>query len=426
MKKVIISLIILMVAFVSVADAQQNKTSTTNKKGKKIAPKPQQPTEVALPSRSSDCFFAAPLTIDVAFGPTEPLRGYGFVSEIKPDGKVKNVFSQEHNTVWYIVKIPYAGKLCIDITPKSTADDYDLLVYKYTDKYFCNRIIGNKVSPLRSIMSASDVSKGGKTGLSIGGTLTSIPKSSVVDYGKYIDVKEDEKYVIVVDNLTDGGLGHTILASINTNFAPLTVLPIDSMNRERTTANIIVTEAGTERVVFEREDAGAQKLKILPNKSYAISLKKDGYFNYFREVSHAQAIKDSILTARLIEIKVGANLPMKGDIYFDIDEQNNVTVMPDSYYVLEEIVKVLQEYPRISVDIIGRIATEGLNLRKDSEHSILRAEAIKNYLIGRGIPEANLRARGSYIKELEKQIIAQKKTQSLINPRCEIKITKTK
>src|SRR5574344_633625 len=399
---------ILLTAFLAFgANAKSVKKYKTNKSSKTA--KKQAPIETQLPPRSSDCFFAAPLQIDVPFGPTEPLRGYGFVQEIAQTANEKSIIEKEHNTIWYVLTIPYDGKLCLDITPKATSDDYDFMVYRYTNKYFCNRINGNKVSPLRCVMSANNTAVGGKTGLALKGTQTYIPKASVVPYGKYIDVKADEKYIVVVDTLTDGGLGHTILATINNDFAPLTVLPIDSINRERTTANIVVTDEQTNKVVLDREDVGAQQIKILPKKSYSISLKKDGYFHYMRIVSHAQAVKDSILTARLVEIKPGSKLPINGDLYFDVDEQGNISILPDSYPALNDVLKTLQEYPRLTVEIIGRVATEGLNVKKDKETSLKRANAIRNYLIGRGIPEANIFSRGSSIKELEKQLTDQKK-----------------
>ena len=258
--------------------------------------------------------------------------------------------------------------------------------------------------------------------------MTNVPKTSTAAYASYIDVTEGEQYVIVVDNLASGGLGHTILATVNTDFAPLTVLPIDSIKRERTTANFTLKDKESDNVIMEKQDAGAQLVKILPLKNYTILLRKEGYFNYQRDISHAQAVKDSILTARLVQIKAGSKLPINGYLYFDVDELNNVTLLPDSYNALDDAVKTLQEYPHIIVEIIGRIPTEGFNLRKDAENSLLRAEAIKKYMIGRGIPETNLKTRGSYIKELEAQLSTQKKSKSgsVLTPNCEIKILKAR
>ncbi len=389
------------------------------------APTRATPTEVSLPPRSSDCFFAAPLMIDVPFGPTEPLRGHGFVSEIKPDARVKNVFEKEHNTIWYILDIPYSGKLLLDITPKTASDDYDFLVYKYTDKYFCNRIIGNKVVPIRSVMSTPIVDRGGKTGLSLNGSICNIPKTSSTAYAKYIDVEEGEKYVIVVDNRTDGGLGHTILATIDADFAPLILMPLDSVKRERTTANLVIRDiTNNNNLVMEKENVGSQLIKLLPGKRYSISLKKLGYFNFYREVSHSQAKRDSVLHARMVEIRPGASIPIKDDIFFDIDENDRVRLLPESEPALRSILSMLKEYPHIKIDIIGRIATEGLNLRRDAEVSRLRAFAVRDYLIENGIPESNIRARGSNIRELEKQLADQKKlrTGQTINPKLEIKV----
>ena len=94
----------------------------------------------------------------------------------------------------------------------------------------------------------------------------------------------------------------------------------------------------------------------------------------------------------------------------------------------EYTLEMSEDYSRIVVEIIGRVPTEGYSLKKDAEISRLRAEAIKNYLIGRGIPESNIKARGSYISELEKQLLNQKKSKSgiLLSPHNEIKILRTK
>jgi hypothetical protein len=48
------------------------------------------------------------------------------------------------------------------------------LVYKYTDKYFCNRVEKNRVKPIRSIMSALNTNNKGTTGLSLKGTAANI------------------------------------------------------------------------------------------------------------------------------------------------------------------------------------------------------------------------------------------------------------
>lgn len=401
------------------------------KKKKKKRTKPVQiekPTEIALPQRSADCLFAVNLMLDSAFGPTEPLNGFGFVNDIKRDAQTKNVFEREHNTVWYKINCPYDGKLVLDIKPKSELDDYDFLVYKYTDQYFCNRVEKNRIKPLRSVMSSPNASVKGATGLSLKGNLANIPKTSDVAYGRYIDVKMGESYIIVLDNLQDGGLGHTITAEIVTDYKPLYIQPIDSLSKQRTTANIRVKDISTETEIMNLTNVGNTKVKILPNKTYDIYITKNGYFNYQRRVSYTDLVspKDSILSVQLSEIKIGGNIPLNGTLSFDNTEDGTVIVLPDSYKVLDGIVEILTSYPNINVEIVGRIATDGLNLRLDNENSKKRADAIKDYLVEKGIPETNITTRGSSNKELLKQIDNQNKAKITFFPECEIRIKSLK
>mgnify|MGYP003504038266 FL=1 len=350
------------------------------------------------------------------------------MNEIKRDAQTKNVFEQEHNSIWYFLEIPYDGKLLIDIKPKSFSDDYDFIVYKYTDKYFCNRVEKNRVKPIRSVQSVVNTEIQGKTGLSLKSNTAHISKESSEAYGKYIDVKAGESYVIVVDNLNDGGLGHTITCEVWTNYSPLVINPIDSLLQQRTTATLHVKELETGRTVIDKQNAGSTRIKLLPDKTYEISLNKEGFFNYTRRISHAQAIgKDTILSARLVQIKPGSPLPINGELYFDNNEQGELFLMQESYKNLDEVVKILTQYPQINVNVIGRIMTEGLNVKKDNEVSKERAEAIKKYLVSQGIAENRITTRGSSIKELEAQIKEQSKSRNkTINPPCEIRIAKKK
>ena len=316
----------------------------------------------------------------------------------------------------------------IDIKPKSFSDDYDFIVYKYTDKYFCNRVEKNRVKPIRSVQSVVNTEIQGKTGLSLKSNVAHIAKESSEAYGKYIDVKAGESYVIVVDNLNSSGLGHTITCEVWTNSSPLVINPIDSLMQQRTTANLHVKELETGRVVIDKQNAGSTKIKLLPERTYEISLTKEGFFNYTRKISHAQAIgKDTILSARLVQIKAGSPLPINGDLYFDNNESGELFLMQECYPALKDVVQALTQYPQINVNIIGRIMTEGLNVKKDNEVSKARAEAIKKYLVSQGIAESRITTRGSSIKELEAQIKEQSRSRNkTLNPPCEIRIANKK
>lgn len=117
---------------------------------------------------------------------------------------------------------------------------------------------------------------------------------------------------------------------------------------------------------------------------------------------------------------------MKGDLYFDEQEDGTVTLLPECKETLNDLVKLLLTYPNINVEVVGRITTNGLDLRKDNENSKKRAEAIKDYLIAEGVPELSISTRGSSNKELLKQIENQNKLNSTIFPKCEVIIKSLK
>ena len=424
MKRLFVLILVVCVSFSGVMAQATKKRSKKKVKTTQVT----KPLELSLPPRSADCFFAVNLPLDSAFGPTEPLQGFGYVNEIHKDAQTKNVFDGEHNSVWYKIDCPYAGKLIIDVTPKSEVDDYDMLVYKFTDKYFCNRVEKNRVKPIRSILSANNSDTKGKIGLSLTATAANLTKESTVSYGRYINVEQGDSYIVVLDNLQDGGLGHTIRAEIYTEHTPLYIEVYDSINKVRTTANIKVYDNTTDALVVDLEDAGRTKLKLLPDHNYNINITKPGYFNYRNTTSYANraGTKDSVLTVRLAEIKIGSVLKINGELYFEEDENDSIAVMKESYEILDEVAKTLNEYSHMNVEIIGRIATDGLNLTSDTENSRKRGQAIKNYLITKGVSEERMVVRGSTKKELLKQIEEQNKKNTQIFPACEIKIKSLK
>ena len=82
---------------------------------------------------------------DQTYGPTTAPQGAGRIMEVMADHRHPNLPEFEHNVVWYKFTVPYNGKLDIAVTQQDLKDDYDMLVYKYTDVYFSNHIQSNKV-----------------------------------------------------------------------------------------------------------------------------------------------------------------------------------------------------------------------------------------------------------------------------------------
>ncbi len=170
----------------------------------------------ALANTSCDCKTAVTINISksIKYGLTKSPIGFGSSMEIKAKSKNdKNAFEQEHNTAWYLLNIEHDGELVFDIVSKDSTNDYDFLLYKVNDSAFCTDIINMKVMPVRSNLSRNNANTNGATGLSSAVKNNFSEKGQGDNYSHSIQVKKDEKYMLVLDNVYPNGKGHTIYFS---------------------------------------------------------------------------------------------------------------------------------------------------------------------------------------------------------------------
>lgn len=74
-------------------------------------------------------------------------------------------------------------------------------------------------------------------------------------------------------------------------------------------------------------------------------------------------------------------------------ESGSARLQPGSYVQLDSVAKVLLASPRQRVEIGGH--TDNSGTPADNQHlSTLRAEAVRNYLVAKGVPYQQMVARG--------------------------------
>lgn len=171
-----------------------------------------------------DCKQAIKLTIgwNYKYGPTVDTKGYGKIQEIPVSEKnSKYYFESEHNSAWYLLNINLDGDLILDIKPVDSTNDYDFLLFKYTDTSFCRNFLKRKLIPERSNLSRVNSKTGGETGLSAMATQEYVKRGIGDTYSKSIHVKKGEQYMLILDNVYDNGKGHTIFFHIGKNIAIL-------------------------------------------------------------------------------------------------------------------------------------------------------------------------------------------------------------
>ena len=407
----------------------KDKKSKKDKKGKKGAKDAPAIPLVELPYNSNDCLFAISLNVDQTFGPTVAPQGAGRVMEVMADKRHPNLPEFEHNSVWYKFTVPYNGKLDIAVTQQNVADDYDMVVYKYTDVYFSNHIQCNKVLPVAVNLSAVDSSLLAKpkrpnapesTGdakadlkakaeaakiarqetekAAAMGTIgmyheaedIMLTKASTNRHIRSIDVRKGEVYYIMLDNVNPSGSGHSIKVSIFVEAFEVPVSFYDPKIRKNVDVNLTILEKNTNnRVIVHNEKFRGGRVKFVPGFNYTMYAKRDGYFSIFYDFNADRFKEDTMMRMKLYRAERGTVYPIS-DIYFG----NEYELLPESDSNLMNYVQMFKNHPDVAFTIKGWVQTYGVDPEHDQLVSLERAKSVKEFFVKNGIPEGNIKTSG--------------------------------
>ena len=407
--------------------SSKDKKSKSNKKGKKGA---EQSTIqlTQLPYNSGDCIFAIPINVDQTYGPTTAPQGAGRIMEVMADKRHPNLPEFEHNVVWYKFTVPYNGKLDIAVTQLNLADDYDMVIYKYTDVYFSNHIQSNKVLPVAVNLAAVDsalLQKPKKTPVATTGDAKAdlkakqeaakqqreatakqeamgtmgmyheatdilLTKASTKRHIRSIDVRKGEVYYIMLDNVTPNGQGHSIKVSIHVEAFEVPVSFYDPKIKKNVDVSLTILEKNTNNRVIARNDKfRGGRIKFVPGFNYTLYAKRDGYFSIFYDFNSDRFKQDTLLRMKLYRCERGTVYPIS-DIYFE----DEYVLMHESDSVLMNYVQMFKNHPDVHFTIKGFVQTYGVDPEHDQLVTLERAKAVKEFFVKNGIPEDNIKAAG--------------------------------
>ena len=382
------------------------KGKTTKRKGGKDSKKGrEQPPAVQLPSQSNDCLFAIPLQADVAYGPTTAPQGAGRLQEIVRDKNNRHVFEFEHNTVWYKFVAPYNGDLNIAITQENPMDDYDFLVYKYTDVYFSNHLIQNKIKPIAACLTAVDSAtqpRGVTIGMDSTGSRRFLGKEGIGRFVSPIPVKKGEEYYIVLDNVSNKGAGHTIKVSVHVDCFTPTVQFYDPKIKKFIDVDLLILEKNTDnRAIVKSAHFKNERVRLVPGFDYTLYAKKDGYFSVFKEFNADICKEDTLLRFIMKQAKVGTVLPIT-DIYFSDD----VKLLEVSDTSLLSYVAMFRNHPAMRFKIKGYVQSYGIDMERDIKMSQTRAEVVRQFFIEHGVEADRMTVAGMSENEIRRSAAA--------------------
>ena len=442
-KRFIFSLIAIALIF-STTDLQaQNKGKNSTKKGKTTKTVKEDENNIQLPVNSNDCLFAIEIQPDVPFGPTSAPQGAGRQLEVMLDKGNPHAFELEHNSTWYKFTVPYSGNLEIDITPNSEWDDYDFMVYKYTDVYFSNHLIQNKIKPLASSLAIKDTigiaaatpknSKGQEAGKPRSRRMTAPTMGMRADGKKYfiglndneeflksIPVRKGEVYYIVLDNKSSKGEGHTIKVSIQVNAYEPHVIFYDPVAKKNVDVELVILEKNTDnRPIIKTPAFRGGKIKFVPGFDYALYAKRDGYFSVFKEFNSNIFKEDTLMRFIMNKTEKGTIFPIT-DIYFD----DNAKLLPESDASLLNYMQMFKGHPDITFQIKGYVQSYAVDIEADQKLSIARAQSVKEFFVQHGLNENQISIAGMTQNEIKRSAAAAlNKHQAFKDTKIELIIT---
>lgn len=263
-------------------------------------------------SGHADCKSMKTIQLRPLVGPMSAPTGYGEILEFSDNERSDTLYMErENNTVWYKFETKASGELNFELIPLDSLNDYDFMLYKYTDENFCDAVINKTTRAIRTNFSRNKVEEGSRTGLSSKSIHDFVGAGVHPAYSKSLEVKKGDLYVLVVNNVYPNGKGHSLKFSYERTVAKKQVIAkrsnsdlkargsrpstleklsisgavIDEESQKAIVATVSVTDAETGELLGETTSdsiTGKYKLEIDKtfslNSSFQLEVFKEEYF----------------------------------------------------------------------------------------------------------------------------------------------------
>lgn len=160
-----------------------------------------------------------------------------------------------------------------------------------------------------------------------------------------------------------------------------------------TQANIIVEnmETGTIMINTKTNSDATYEINLPKGGKYAFYAQKEDFLSENRNIDTEKYQINSVINADLFLVPVlkGESLTLN-NIFFEF---NKADLQKESFAELNRILPFFKQYPTLIIEIAGHtdwIGSDDYN-QKLSES---RANSVRSYLLSKGVPEANITAKG--------------------------------
>ena len=159
-------------------------------------------------------------------------------------------------------------------------------------------------------------------------------------------------------------------------------------------ALIEITDNATGQILFTNYANSATGKFLIPlpsGKNYGIAVKKDGYLFHSEnfDVPQTSDYQEINLDIKLMPIKKDAKIVLR-NVFF---ETAKATLNSMSYTELDNLVKIMNDNPKIKIEIGGHtdnVGSKSYNQKLSQD----RAESVVNYLLSKKIPASRMTFKG--------------------------------
>lgn len=169
----------------------------------------------------------------------------------------------------------------------------------------------------------------------------------------------------------------------------------DAVTNQKLEAGFVLIDHETKDTIVKSSSdmkTGEFLLSIPANKDYALFAQKPGYHNFSKKFTLKQGTNKDPFVLDVPMIPVGGDngIIALENVFFDTDKD---ILKPESKLELDNLVKFLDKYQKIKIQLRGHTDSEG-----DDAHNLdlseRRAKSVVNYLVEHGIDKARLTSKG--------------------------------
>ena len=325
-----------------------------------------------------------------SYGPTVAPKGFGKVIDIKScDERDVFTFEKERNSAWYYFVVPDDGDVILEITSLDPKNDYDFMLFKWTDTCFCDNVRLEYVLPARTNLSHSEDKAGVPvTGLAADAEANHVPVGIGNEFSRSLPVKKGERYYLAVDNVHNNGKGHSVKLYY---LKEITIGGNVMDENKKPVAATVWLEDANEKIISavkcDEDGRYAFSAKIKDNEYYTLLYSSDSSFTECRQIMLKDFEKTNYsireFKTTLLKLNRGKKYVLSG-ISFN---KKTGHLLPPSYPALNTLARILMKSPELNIQIEGHVNNplNPANGGPDKKQGEDMANEVYNYLLDKGV-----------------------------------------